>query len=122
MHRWVTSAWKQRGCPGRLLYATSTIDHLARFGEVYERSGVYMTDQRPTGAGDHELAVKLTLEGACLDRKIAALAAMTSQTRTAMSAYDEETYAASVAEESFVDAVRVQAVQLFPLGSATSKW
>ena len=98
------------------MYATSTIDHLARFGEVYERSGMYMTDQRPTGAGDHELAVKLTLDGACLDRKVAALAAMASQTRAAMSAYDQEIFAASVAEESFVDAVRV------PGRSTGSRW
>ncbi len=53
-----------------------------------------------------ELAVHLTLDGPHLDRKLAALAAMASQTGTAMSTLDRETYAASVAEESFVDAAR----------------
>ena len=106
VHRWVTRAWERRGRPGRLLYATSTTDHLARFGELYEQWGVYMTDERPTGSHRDELAVHLTLDGPHLDRKLAALAAMASQTGTVMSTLDRETYAASVAEESFVDASR----------------
>ena len=36
----------------------------ARFGELYEEWGVYMTDERPAGAPADELAVDLTLEGA----------------------------------------------------------
>ena len=50
VHRWVTAAWELRGRPGRLLYATSTTDHLARFGALYDQWGIYMTDERPTGA------------------------------------------------------------------------
>ena len=96
---------ERRDCPGRLLYATSTIEHLDRFGQLYERWGIYMTDERPTGARRDDLAVHLTLDGARLDRKVAALAAMASQTGPAMSTLDPETYAASVAEESFVDAL-----------------
>ena len=48
--RWVTAAWEQRGRPCRLLYATYTAEHLARFGATYEELGIYMTDERPTGA------------------------------------------------------------------------
>ena len=48
--RWVTTAWEQRGRPCRLLYATYTAEHLARFGATYEELGIYMTDERPTGA------------------------------------------------------------------------
>ena len=84
---------------------------MARFGELYEQWGVYMTDERPTGAPPDELAVHLTLDGPHLDRKLAALAAMASQTGTAMSTLDRETYAASVAEESFVDARPVTDIQ-----------
>lgn len=101
---WVTKAWERRGRPGRLLYATPTTEHLARFGELYEEWGVYMTDERPTGTHPHQLAVDLTLDGPRLDRKLAALAAMASQTGAAMSALDPQTYAALIAEESFVDA------------------
>ena len=104
VHHWVTEAWMQRDCPGRLLYAAPTIEHLAQFGELYERSGAYMTDERPAGASPHELAVSLVLDGAGLDRKVAALAAMASQTRATMSDWDPETFAASVSQESFVDA------------------
>jgi LmbE family N-acetylglucosaminyl deacetylase len=104
VHHWVTKAWELRGHRGRLLYARPTTDHLARFGQLYEQWGVYMSDERPTGAHPHELAVHLTLDRPHLDRKIAALAAMASQTGAAMSTLDLQTYAASVAEESFVDA------------------
>jgi LmbE family N-acetylglucosaminyl deacetylase len=105
VHGCVATAWQRRGRPGRLLYATSTIEHLVRFGPLYEQWGTYMTDERPTGAGRDELAVHLTLDGARLDRKLAALATMASQTGPVMSTLDPETFAASVAEESFVDAV-----------------
>jgi len=106
VNRCVTAAWQGRGTPGRLLYATSTIEHLARFGSFYDRWGSYMTDERPTGARPEELTVHLRLEGRDLDRKMAALATMVSQTGLALS-LDPETFAASVAEESFVDAVTV---------------
>lgn len=106
VHRWVTRAWARHGRRAHLLYATSTIDHLDRFGELYEQWGVYMTDARPIGTRPDELAVHVTLDGPHLDRKLAALAAIASQTGTVMSTLDPATYAASVAEESFVDASR----------------
>jgi LmbE family N-acetylglucosaminyl deacetylase len=117
VHRCVASEWRSRGMPGRLLYATSTIEHLGRFGSLYERWGIYMTDDRPTGARREELAVHLTLDGLRLDRKLAALATMASQTGPAISTLDPETFAASVAEESFVDAMTVR---VSPLSAAHS--
>jgi LmbE family N-acetylglucosaminyl deacetylase len=107
VHRWVTAAWELRGRPGRLLYAASSTEHLARFGELYERWGIYMSEERPTGARPDELALHLTIGGPHLDRKLAALAAMPSQTGDAMSTLDPEIYAASITEESFVDASTV---------------
>jgi LmbE family N-acetylglucosaminyl deacetylase len=112
VHRCVADAWQSRGRPGRLLYATSTVEHLGRFGPLYERWGSYMTDERPTGARREELTVHLTLDGPDLDRKVAALATMASQTGPTMSTLDPGTFAASVAEESFVDAATVRV----PLG------
>ena len=48
VHRWVTDAWEQRGRPGRLLYATSTVEHLARFGELLRGVG-HVHDRRAAG-------------------------------------------------------------------------
>jgi LmbE family N-acetylglucosaminyl deacetylase len=101
--RWVTEAWERRGRPGRLLYATATADHLARYGERYERLGVYMTDQRPAGVLAEDLALHVRLDGLALDRKLTALSAMASQTRDVSVAIESATYAELVAEESFID-------------------
>ncbi len=102
--RWVTEAWHQRGRPGRLLYATSTAEHLRRFRASYEEWGAYMTDQRPVGRPAEALAVHVQLDGRSLDRKLTALAAMASQTAELMATIDPELYAMQVAEEAFIDA------------------
>ena len=96
---------ESRGRPGRLLYSRPTAEHLTRFGPLYEAWGSYMTDERPTGARPDELAVRLPLDGWRLDRKVAALAAMASQTGVALATLDRETFVASLAEETFVEAV-----------------
>jgi LmbE family N-acetylglucosaminyl deacetylase len=106
VHRWVTNAWEQRGRPGRLLYATTTVEHLERFGHFYEANGTYMTDERPLGIPEVELALHLRLDGPGLDRKVTALAATASQTRNVIAAVGEEIYATLVAEEAFIDAFR----------------
>ena len=105
--RWVTAAWEQRGRPCRLLYATSTPEHLARFGPLYEELGSYMTDERPTGVPADQLAVHVHLDGCQLDRKLAALAAMASQTGQLMATIDPAHFTAAIAEEAFVDATAV---------------
>ncbi len=78
--RWATGAWQRRGRPCRLLYATPSAEHLARFGAVYEEWGVYMSDERPRGVSAERLALRISLDGPDLDRKLTALAAMASQT------------------------------------------
>jgi LmbE family N-acetylglucosaminyl deacetylase len=103
--RWVTTAWRERGCPSRVLHATSTVEHLAEFGALYEEWDVYMTDQRPSGAAPAELAVHVCLDGWQLDRKLTALAAMASQTAGLLTALGPERYATIAAEEAFVDLV-----------------
>jgi LmbE family N-acetylglucosaminyl deacetylase len=110
VHRWVTEAWNQRGRPCRLLYATATVEHLARFGDFYEQWDMYMTDQRPTGTPTDKLAVHVTLGGLELDRKLTALAAMASQTRDLTSTLDPAIYAQQIAEEAFIDATHAQAL------------
>jgi LmbE family N-acetylglucosaminyl deacetylase len=105
--RWVTTAWRERGGPGRLLYARLPAEHFDRFGPLYEEWGVYMSDERPSGTDPDELTVYLRLDGWELDRKLTALAAMTSQTGAVMATVDSDLYAAAVAEEGFADATAV---------------
>ena len=104
VHRIVTRAWERAGRRARLLYATPTVEHLARFGSLYDELGVYMTDARPDGATADQIAVHLVLEGAGLDRKLTALRALASQTSGTIEALDLDAYSAQIAEEAFVDA------------------
>ena len=104
VHRWVTLACQRRRRRPRLLYAAPTVGHLARFGELYEQWNVYMTDERPVGVAEDALAVHVELRGSSLDRKLAALLAMPSQTRDAVRAMGMQLYSSQVAEESVVDA------------------
>jgi LmbE family N-acetylglucosaminyl deacetylase len=103
VHHWVTEAWGRSGRSARLLYATTTREHLGRFGDTYERCGVYMTDRRPAGVANDELALQLRLDGPLLDRKLTALRAMATQTTELLAAVGLPTYTAQVADESFVD-------------------
>jgi LmbE family N-acetylglucosaminyl deacetylase len=103
VHHWVIEAWGRRRRSARLLYATTTREHLDRFGDAYEQWGVYMTDQRPTGVAGDELALQLHLDGALLDRKLTALRAMATQTTDLLAAVGLPTYTAQIAEESFTD-------------------
>jgi LmbE family N-acetylglucosaminyl deacetylase len=109
VHQWVLDEWMQRGRPGRLLYATPTVEHLARYGDEYEEWGMYMTDERPEGVPVAELDLRLVLGGVALDRKVAALRAMATQTSGVEQRVGAEAYAAQVSEEAFVDATTVLA-------------
>ena len=105
VHRWTTVAWDRSGRRARLLYAAATQPHVERFGALYERWGVYMTEQRPEAVPVDALAVHLPLAGPALDRKLAALRAMATQTAGAIRLMGESLFAEQAAEESFVDAV-----------------
>jgi LmbE family N-acetylglucosaminyl deacetylase len=102
--RWVTMAWEERGRPCRLLYATPTVEHLDRFGELYEEWNSYITDERPKGVREEDLAVHARLDGWLLDRKLTALSVMSSQTGELMTRIAPELLALQVAEETFVAA------------------
>ncbi|GIH03702.1 PIG-L domain-containing protein [Rhizocola hellebori] len=84
--QWTGAAWELAGRPGRLLHASMTDDHLAKWGSLYEQWQVFMTDERPVGVPREKMAIAITLSGADLDRKITALAAMSTQTSSAMAA------------------------------------
>jgi LmbE family N-acetylglucosaminyl deacetylase len=112
VHRWVTSAWHERGRPGRLLYAAPTVEHLARFGARYEEWNMYMSDERPTGVPEADAALHLGLDGLLLDRKLTALRALATQTSGIIDLIGPEVYATQVAEECFVDAPAVSGRRL----------
>jgi LmbE family N-acetylglucosaminyl deacetylase len=105
VHRWVTRAWTDRGCNARLLYAAPSTEHLAEFGELYEKWDMYMSDERPVGVPADQLAVHARLSGWELDRKLSALRALSTQTSGLITMLGAEVYASQVAEESFVDAL-----------------
>ncbi|MDO3646314.1 PIG-L deacetylase family protein [Nocardia mangyaensis] len=104
VHRWVTRAWRETGCRARLLYATPTVDKLARFLPLYEEWNMYMSDERPDGVAHEHLSLHLELQAERLDRKITALRVMASQTAAVMDAVDDQLFREMVAEESFVAA------------------
>ena len=114
--RWVTEAWRQRGRPGRLLYATPTVEHLARFGDALRGVGRVHDRRAARGVPAEELAVHAVLDGARLDRKLTALGAMATQTRDLIAMVDPDVYATQVAEEAFIDAAHAD------LGGATSRF
>jgi LmbE family N-acetylglucosaminyl deacetylase len=104
---WTTKAWDSAGRPGRLLYATTTHEHVAAFGATYEEWGIYMTDERPLGHPAADLAVRLVLRDELLDQKLAALAAMASQTADAIATLDPDVWQSTNREECFVEASAV---------------
>ncbi|APE38383.1 PIG-L family deacetylase [Nocardia mangyaensis] len=104
VHRWVTRAWRETGCRVRLLYATPTVDKLARFLPLYEEWNMYMSNERPDGVAHEHLSLHLELQAERLDRKITALRVMASQTAAVMDAVDDQLFREMVAEESFVAA------------------
>jgi LmbE family N-acetylglucosaminyl deacetylase len=104
VHRWVTEAWKQRGCGPRLLYATPTVEHLDRYRERYEDWGMYMSDARPVGVPTAWLTVHIRLRDLALDRKVAALRSMATQTGALIDRLGVDAYAEQVAEEAFIEA------------------
>jgi LmbE family N-acetylglucosaminyl deacetylase len=118
VHRWVTTAWQRRARRARLLYATTTVEHLDRFREMYEEWDIYMSDQRPAGVPADQLVVHVQLDGWQLDRKLTALRAMATQTGGLIATVDPEIYAAEVSEEAFVETARLTA----PDGDAASAY
>lgn len=106
VHRWVTSAWQERARRPRLLYATTTVEHLDLFGGLYEEWNMYMSDERPLGVPADQLTVHVHLDGWDLDRKLTALRAMATQTSGLIAALDLAAYAALVGEEAFIEAAR----------------
>jgi hypothetical protein len=63
-----------------------------------------MTDERPTGRADQALAMSIRWSGSDLERKLAALDAMSSQTSDAIASIGRELFSRDISVEAFVDA------------------
>ena len=98
VHHWVVAAWSARRRSCRLLQAVWTESQLAA---IAGRDGVFMSDRRPLPASPD---LRLVLDGPDLDRKVAALRAMATQTASTFTDLGPDRFAALAAEEAFVDA------------------
>lgn len=103
---WTTAAWRHAGYPGRLLHVAMSTDHLLRWGSRYEEWGVYMSDERPVGVDDRDLAVHHRLAGQELDRKLTALLAMYTQVAPSLALLGPDDFREQAALECFVDVPR----------------
>jgi LmbE family N-acetylglucosaminyl deacetylase len=90
-------------------------EHLAAYGASYEEWGIYMTHERPVGYAAADLAVRYVLHDEHLDQKLAALAAMASQTAGAIAGLSPDVWQGTNQEECFVDACRVLGASRHPL-------
>jgi LmbE family N-acetylglucosaminyl deacetylase len=99
---WVGRAWDLAGRPGRILQASKSEHWLVEWGESFERWGVYMTDERAIGVPSDDLAVLVTVDGALLDQKMAALCAMYTQIAPSLALLGEALLRDLNGEESFV--------------------
>jgi LmbE family N-acetylglucosaminyl deacetylase len=100
---WTTVAWRSSGSQARLLYATQTPEFHATWGEVNERVGIWTYGEPPV-TPEAELAAHHVMNGAELDRKIAALRAHVSQTAGLVDAVGEADFRRWWSAESFVAA------------------
>jgi LmbE family N-acetylglucosaminyl deacetylase len=102
--RWVTRAWHEAGCPGRLWYAALTADFLTTWGETCSEFGVWMDGGPPPPARGRDLAHVQICAGDVLARKYAALVAHRSQTAPLIDQIGPERYRQWWATEAFVAA------------------
>ena len=104
IHAWVREAWTGRGRRARLLCAAVEAGVLERQRDVLETWGVYMSDERPAGVPAEALALHLVLDDAVLDRKLAALAAMSSQIEPSLARLTAAQFRSVNAVEAFASA------------------
>lgn len=104
IHHWVIAAWERLGHPGNVYCATTSVEFLTEFRDLFEEWNMYMSDQRPLGIPADQLDIHLCLTGSDLDRKLTALRAMNTQTSVVMAMVEPDVYAAQVAEEWFIAA------------------
>jgi LmbE family N-acetylglucosaminyl deacetylase len=102
VHDWVVEARSQARSSARILHEVLTEEHLGEWGDQFETWGVYMTDERPIGVPEDEVAFDLRLSGPVLDQKIAALCTMHTQIAPSLALVGDENFRALNSREAFV--------------------
>lgn len=100
---WTVEAVRRASVRPRVLFAAVEEEWARRFADLHERFEVFYPGY-PVTVSESELAVHLHLEGAPLDRKVAALKAMATQTQELAAAVGEQRYRDWVCDELFVEA------------------
>jgi LmbE family N-acetylglucosaminyl deacetylase len=105
---WATAAHADAAPDARLLYATTTEEFVEAWEPARGIFDVFLAEGLPLRTPEAELAVRLHLDPAQVDRKIVALRAQASQTTGLFAALGEERVRGWWATETFVaaDAVR----------------
>ncbi len=102
---WTTAAWEASGRRFRLWYATLTPQFHADWGAVSQRIGLFADSAGPPCVEERHLVHALRLDGAALDRKVAALLAHASQAFPLRALVGHDVYRQWWRTESFVDAL-----------------
>lgn len=100
---WVTRAVEIARHRPRLLHACAERGQHERFAHLEAELGTMMDGDGPPVLDERELAAVLRLDGRLLDRKVAALRSMATQTAGIVSYLGERTYAEWVSVEAFVE-------------------
>lgn len=100
---WTTAAWRDVGCIGRLLYATTTDTFADEHVDLHGRLPVFGPGLPPR-TPERELALTVEVRGALLDTKQAALRAHASQTSIVLETFGEAEFREWWRNETFVDA------------------
>jgi LmbE family N-acetylglucosaminyl deacetylase len=100
---WTTAAWRDRGGPGWLLYATLTPQFHAEWGPVNDQLGIWMSGDGPSTPPE-DLTLLVRCAGPELDRKVVALRAHASQTAPLVAHLGAEQFGQWWAAEAFVAA------------------
>jgi LmbE family N-acetylglucosaminyl deacetylase len=107
---WVAAAWhraRAAGSSARLLQATTTGRFATEFADLHARLGVFGPGL-PLRTADDDLALRVVLDGALLDRKVAALRAQATQMEPLLAAAGEDRFRCWWREETFVAAARTR--------------
>ena len=103
MSRWVEEAVRWTGTNARVLHATTTGRFLDAFADVHRDFDVFFAGM-PSVTDPEDLAVSLALDADILERKVAALAAQSSQTSGLISTMGLDRFTQWVSREHFADA------------------
>lgn len=103
MSAWVDEAVRWTGSPTRVLHATTTAGFLDSYADIHDTFDVFFAGM-PSVTDPADLALDVTLDPVLVGRKLAALAAQSSQTAGLIEGLGVDRFAQWIAREYFVAA------------------